>query len=48
MNSVTLKNRTYPITRDLFVIVKENGKAEEKAGYAYVDLLRTDEGKKLL
>ncbi len=48
VNSVAFKKGTYPITRDLFVIVKENGKAEEKAGEAYIDLLRTDEGKKLL
>ncbi|NEO90113.1 MAG: phosphate ABC transporter substrate-binding protein [Moorea sp. SIO3G5] len=48
VNSVAFKDGTYPITSQLFVIIKKNGKAEEKAGYAYVDLLRTDEGKKLL
>lgn len=48
VNSVAFKNGIYPITRPLFVIVKKNGKAEQKAGEAYIDLLRTDEGKKLL
>ncbi|MDK2408956.1 substrate-binding domain-containing protein [Aphanizomenon sp. PH219] len=34
----------YPLTRDLIVVIKKNGSNEEKAGEAYVKLLKTDEG----
>ena len=34
----------YPLTRDLIIVIKKNGSNEEKAGEAYVKLLKTDEG----
>ncbi|WP_293085325.1 hypothetical protein [Moorena sp. SIO4A1] len=42
MNSVAFKKGTYPITRKLFVIVKKNGKAEQKAGEAYIHRFAAD------
>lgn len=38
----------YPLTRNLFVIVKQNGGAEQQAGEAYANLLLTGEGQELL
>lgn len=38
----------YPLTRQLFVIVREDGGIDQKAGEAYVELLLTQEGKNLL
>jgi len=36
----------YPITRRLFVIVKQNGQTEQ-AGIAYANLLLTNQGQEL-
>ncbi|NJK62713.1 MAG: PstS family phosphate ABC transporter substrate-binding protein [Synechococcaceae cyanobacterium SM2_3_1] len=38
----------YPITRRLFVIVKDNNQTDEQAGRAYADLLLTDQGQELI
>ena len=38
----------YPLTRRLFVIVKENGQDDEKAGFAYANLLLTNQGQDLI
>lgn len=38
----------YPITRNLFVVVKQNGQIDQQAGEAYANLLLTDQGQKLL
>jgi phosphate transport system substrate-binding protein len=38
----------YPITRKLFVIVNNNGQAEQQAGEAYANLLLTNEGQELI
>ena len=38
----------YPLTRDLYVIVKENGKIEQQAGEAYAKLLLSDRGQELI
>lgn len=48
LNFDAFKNEDYPITRQLYVIVKENDKIQEQAGKAYADLLRTIEGQKLI
>jgi len=34
----------YPITRQLFVIVKQNGQSDQQAGVAYANLLLTNQG----
>lgn len=50
-NSVNIKafsDSTYPLTRNLYVIVKRNRKREEKIGEAYVKLLLSQQGQKLV
>ncbi|EHJ09611.1 hypothetical protein [Crocosphaera watsonii] len=48
MNQSAFFNGEYPLTRKLFVIVKKNGKSEEKARRAYSKLLLTNQGQKSL
>jgi phosphate transport system substrate-binding protein len=36
------------LTRRLFVIVKQNGQADQQAGEAYANLLLTNQGQDLL
>ncbi|MEI2577764.1 PstS family phosphate ABC transporter substrate-binding protein [Scytonema sp. PRP1] len=48
LNKEAFKSGQYPITRHLFVIVKQNGQDEERAGKAYANLLRTDQGQELI
>ncbi|MDJ0733913.1 MAG: PstS family phosphate ABC transporter substrate-binding protein [Nostocaceae cyanobacterium] len=38
----------YPITRRLFVIVKQNGQTDQQAGEAYANLLLTNQGQELI
>ena len=48
LNKEAFKSGEYPITRHLFVIVKQNGQEEERAGKAYAKLLKTDQGQELI
>lgn len=48
LNLEALQNSEYPITRRLFVIIKQNGQVDEQAGEAYAQLLLTDEGQRLI
>lgn len=48
LNFDAFQNEDYPITRQLYVIVKENGNIQEQAGKAYANLLLTTEGQKLI
>lgn len=48
INAAALQSGQYPITRRLFVIVKQNGQADQQAGEAYANLLLTDQGQSLL
>ncbi|NJO41647.1 MAG: PstS family phosphate ABC transporter substrate-binding protein [Cyanobacteria bacterium RU_5_0] len=48
INADALKNGEYPLTRNLFVIVKQNGQIDQQAGEAYADLLLTNEGQDLI
>ncbi|NJO39231.1 MAG: protein kinase [Cyanobacteria bacterium CRU_2_1] len=48
LNLNNLQSGNYPITRKLFVIVKENGQIEENAGEAYTNLLLTPQGQELI
>ena len=43
-----LQSGQYPITRRLFVIVKQNGQVDQQAGEAYANLLLTTEGQALI
>lgn len=48
LNAPAFQNGDYPITRRLFVIVKQNEQLDRKAGEAYAQLLLTDQGQDLL
>jgi phosphate transport system substrate-binding protein len=48
LNVKAIQNDEYPLTRRLFVIIKQNGQVDEQAGEAYAKLLTTDEGQKLI
>lgn len=47
-NEVAIANGTYPLARKLFVIIRRDGTNREKAGIAYVNMLLSDEGQKLV
>ncbi len=48
LNADAFQNGTYPITRSLFVIVKQNGQIDQQAGERYADLLLTEQGQDLI
>lgn len=48
LNVAAFQSGQYPITRNLFVIVKQNGQADEQAGEAYAKLLLTNQGQDLV
>lgn len=48
LNTDVFQSGEYPITRRLFVIVKQNGQSDEQAGEAYANLLLTDQGQELI
>jgi phosphate transport system substrate-binding protein len=47
-NIEAFQNETYPFTRRLWVIVKENGLDAHKAGEAYAEMILTPEGQKMI
>ncbi|SKB15776.1 conserved hypothetical protein [Planktothrix sp. PCC 11201] len=44
IDPVVFKNGAYPLTRRLFIIVKQNNQSEQQAGEAYTQLLLTSQG----
>jgi phosphate transport system substrate-binding protein len=48
INSEALRSGDYPLTRRLFVIVREDGTVDQQAGEAYAALLLTQQGQQLL
>lgn len=48
LNTAAFQSGQYPITRRLFVIVKQNGQSDEQAGIAYANLLLTTQGQELI
>lgn len=48
LNIQAFQNGSYPITRNLFVVVKQNGQIEQQAGVAYANLLLTSQGQELI
>lgn len=48
LNSAAFKSGDYPLTRQLFVIVKQNNGIDQQAGTAYANLLLTTEGQRLI
>jgi phosphate transport system substrate-binding protein len=48
LNLEAFENGSYPITRNLFVIIKQNQGKEQQAGEAYANLLLTEQGQNAL
>jgi phosphate transport system substrate-binding protein len=48
LNASAFQSGAYPITRRLFVIVKQNGQIDQQAGEAYANLLLTNQGQELI
>ncbi|HLO88517.1 MAG TPA: PstS family phosphate ABC transporter substrate-binding protein [Nostocaceae cyanobacterium] len=48
LNTEDFRTGKYPITRNLFVIVKQNGQIDQQAGEAYANWLLTPEAQKLI
>ena len=48
LSLAAIRDQSYPLTRPLFVVVRQGEVASEGAGRAYAQILQTDEGKRLL
>lgn len=48
LNTAAFQTGKYPLTRTLFVVVKQNGQNEEKAGEVYANLLLSAQGQELV
>ncbi len=48
LNIEAFQSGAYPITRNLFAIVKQNGQTEQLAGEAYVNFLLSNQGQELI
>jgi phosphate transport system substrate-binding protein len=48
LNAAAFQSGQYPITRNLFVIVKQDGQQDQQSGEAYASLLLTPQGQELI
>jgi len=48
INTEAFQSGAYPLTRNLFAIVKQNGQTEQLAGEAYVNFLLSNQGQELI
>lgn len=48
LNAQAFQARQYPITRNLFVVVKQNAQIDQQAGEAYANFLLTGQGQELI
>jgi phosphate transport system substrate-binding protein len=48
LNTDAFQQGRYPLTRNLYVIIQQNGQVEERAGEAYTNFLLTEEGQNLI
>ncbi len=48
IESEVIKNRSYPLTRQIYVIIKTDEPNRQKAGETYANLLKTKQGQILL
>lgn len=48
IESEVIKNRSYPLTRQIYVIIKTDDPTRQKAGETYANLLKTKQGQILL
>lgn len=48
INPVVFRTGDYPLTRRLFIIIKQNNSTDQQAGEAYSQLLLTSQGQDLI
>jgi len=48
VNKADFAKDAYPITRRLFIIIRQDGRQDEQVGVAYTNLLLSDEGQQLI
>lgn len=48
MNKAAIANGNYPVLRQLYVVIKQDGGRDQQAGEAYVNLLLSDDGQRLV
>lgn len=48
VNLEAINSGEYPLTNNLYVVVKRNGQTQEQAGQAYVNLLLTKQGQEMI
>ncbi|MHC5721041.1 MAG: phosphate ABC transporter substrate-binding protein, partial [Nostoc sp.] len=48
LNTQALKNGSYPMIANLFVVIKQNKGRQQQIGDAYAKLLLTDQGQKAI
>ncbi|MEC4812750.1 MAG: substrate-binding domain-containing protein [Scytonema sp. PMC 1069.18] len=48
LNIEAFREGKYPLTRNLFVVIKQNGQIEQQVGVAYANLLLTEQGQELV
>ncbi|MDB9546561.1 PstS family phosphate ABC transporter substrate-binding protein [Dolichospermum circinale] len=48
LSTENFRNGNYPITRNLFVIIKQNAQSDQQAGEAYANWLLTPQGQELI
>lgn len=48
VNVQAIYSGDYPLTNDLYVLIKRNGQKEEQAGIAYANLLNTKQGQEMI
>ncbi|WP_226591622.1 substrate-binding domain-containing protein [Microseira wollei] len=48
INREAIKTNQYPLVRQIYVVVRQDGSIETKAGEAYASLLLTEEGQRLI
>jgi phosphate transport system substrate-binding protein len=48
LNVTAMRDSAYPITRRLFVVVREDGTIDQLAGKAYIDMLLSKEGQQIV
>jgi phosphate transport system substrate-binding protein len=48
VNIAAFRDGTYPLTRRLFVVIRQDGTLDEQAGIAYARLLLSETGQKII
>jgi len=48
INAQAVRDGIYPMTYEMFVVIRRDGSPEEKAGVAYANLLLSAEGQKIV